>query len=594
MSPNSPKKVVHPSARILAHEFGALIQKHIDQKGWTHETVARRVWGSSGTSRRGHISGYIKGLRGKPSAATIRGFADALGISDEEIEVLRSKERTAERELAAELDVPIDLLNRIVNRFGEKEEFTYFVEFEDAIIEKASEYHRLRDEIKSLRAENFKLDNEIAVIDSLLNEGDVDGANYNLDKLLNSQLNIYIDNLKTLANLAIIKAEVEILRDDIESAFATFDSLLSFLENFSKNFAADVRNTVASRLLRYGLVSDPNYIRRSSELYRKNAEHYAEMKMSDHFVDAYFGFSEATSCFGIYALRNAATSSIATAAARLPEIVRVSDDAAEFFQHYDDQSGVAVSRLNLAGVFVEFSETVEDRNSLDTAISAYQQAVAALDPLSGADLWAFCRHKMGRALFTRGVRSTGQAGEADLRQALDAFYDALQVYEDQAYRMGEVTLQIEIGEAGVELASRVESPAEQVEHYVVAISACKAALASHLSGVEKFEYARARWSIGRALLGFSAAKDGARKIKILEEATHFLEEAIADLTGADQRYIYANVCADLSRAFRVLFVEGRTEAKDTANYFAHQAIVFFRENGMFDELKRANSLLIKD
>ena len=31
----------------FARDFGALIQKHIDRLGWTHEAVAIAVWGTS-------------------------------------------------------------------------------------------------------------------------------------------------------------------------------------------------------------------------------------------------------------------------------------------------------------------------------------------------------------------------------------------------------------------------------------------------------------------------------------------------------------------------------------------------------------------
>ncbi|MEM7024273.1 MAG: hypothetical protein AAF637_17050, partial [Pseudomonadota bacterium] len=173
----------------FARAFGALIQKYIDRKGWTHEAVAIAVWGARGADRKGHVSGYINARRGKPSAATIRGFADALDIPDAEIEALRIREREAAQEEARELNIPLGFLDAMAGIFGDAETFGGWDAYADFMQAKAQDYARLQSELEEVRQQQPNTANRIPEIEALLAEGEIEQAESALEALRDTATN---------------------------------------------------------------------------------------------------------------------------------------------------------------------------------------------------------------------------------------------------------------------------------------------------------------------------------------------------------------------------------------------------------------------
>lgn len=89
-APNPKRK----DASRFQVEFGTLVERYIRQQGLTLEEAAYRVWGDP--ERKGHMSAYISGRRGKPNALTIKRFCEGLKIPFEEVERLRSSSEVNE------------------------------------------------------------------------------------------------------------------------------------------------------------------------------------------------------------------------------------------------------------------------------------------------------------------------------------------------------------------------------------------------------------------------------------------------------------------------------------------------------------------
>jgi tetratricopeptide (TPR) repeat protein len=70
----------------LAKRFAALLQRKKKTTGWSVTLMAQKVWDSD--NRRGHMSGYLKAIRGNPERTTIFNITRKLGIPDAETELL--------------------------------------------------------------------------------------------------------------------------------------------------------------------------------------------------------------------------------------------------------------------------------------------------------------------------------------------------------------------------------------------------------------------------------------------------------------------------------------------------------------------------
>lgn len=70
------------SSEELEQRFSALLSRYKEINGWTNTWMAQVIWGDD--NRRGHISGYLKGTRRRPSDRTIELFCTKLGIPDVE------------------------------------------------------------------------------------------------------------------------------------------------------------------------------------------------------------------------------------------------------------------------------------------------------------------------------------------------------------------------------------------------------------------------------------------------------------------------------------------------------------------------------
>ena len=408
----------------FARDFGALIQKHIDRLGWTHEAVAVAVWGAKGADRKGHVSGYINARRGKPSAATIRGFADALSIPDAEIEALRTREREAAQAEALALNIPLGFLDAMADLFGDSESFGGWETYADFMQAKAQDYARLQSELEDLRQQQPNTANRIPQIEALLADGKIEQAETALEALRDTATDKALEGISDLSRIMSLQADAALLRGDQDEAFDLWRDAAALFDTLAPLEGAALRNRWEDRLYQYARRMGGNGFQHSATLLALNLRIYTKQ---DHPQD----WAKTQNSLAI-ALQEQGTRTEGQAGADL----------------------------------------------LARAVDAYTAALEVYTQQNHAVNWAGTQNNLGIALQEQGTRTEGQAGADLLARAVAAYTAALEVYTRQVHPVNWATTQNNLGVALKEQGSRTEG---QVGAHLLdrAVAAYTAALEVH-------------------------------------------------------------------------------------------------------------------
>ena len=254
----------------FAVEFGALIERFIFRKGWSREQIAEAVWGNA--ERKGHVTGYIKGSRGNPSAPIVRKFCDALDIPDAEIDALLARQREAAREQASNLNVPLAFLDRIAGQFGAEETFTDWKSFEAALKAKAGEFHRVSAELESLRTGDDRLANRIGDAEAALAEGRIEEAEAALADLREPATDRALEGLRQLARIMAAEGDLALLRGDADAAYAQFAAAADLFAGAAPMEAVAMRADYQLRPKEHGRIYGSRGLIHSAALLRANLD----------------------------------------------------------------------------------------------------------------------------------------------------------------------------------------------------------------------------------------------------------------------------------------------------------------------------------
>jgi transcriptional regulator with XRE-family HTH domain len=91
MSRTATRGLTAPAARLALESFGKRLQNQLDNKGMSYSDLARRVWGTTTTTKgnpvarnRDRIAVYAKGQQW-PNSANLKKIADALGMTIQDL-----------------------------------------------------------------------------------------------------------------------------------------------------------------------------------------------------------------------------------------------------------------------------------------------------------------------------------------------------------------------------------------------------------------------------------------------------------------------------------------------------------------------------
>lgn len=260
----------------FAQRFGELLQRYVDSLGLSLSEVAIRVWGSRGRGRESHVSAYLKGTRGKPSATTIRSFCEALGIGNEEVAACRRKP-TSNSEVGAavleQLGLTEALFFNLATRFGHQNPNANVAEYTTFLKKKAEEYKLMHGRLVELSkyeeqsAARDRLDNMLKSVQGAILDGAFDEADEILEAAEETQLLEHTKReVSKLSAIRESRADTNLLRGNISVAARQYEAAANMLREFDYVEYLEKKNDYLSRLFKYGTDNSPKAFSAASDL----------------------------------------------------------------------------------------------------------------------------------------------------------------------------------------------------------------------------------------------------------------------------------------------------------------------------------------
>ncbi|MEM7190004.1 MAG: hypothetical protein AAF439_10375 [Pseudomonadota bacterium] len=554
------------SDQILAKEFGALIEKFIDRKGWNREQVAGEVWAASqsdddkqkvGEKRKGHVTQYVNGQRGRPTSPIIRKFADALDIPDEEIEALRTAERAAAAEEAAALNIPLGFLDKMAELFGEAESFQGWDAYAGFMEAKAADYKRLQAELDQLGTDQPATANRIPDIEAQLANGEIAEAEAALEHLRSTATDKALAGVRDLSRIMSLQAEAALLRQDQDEAFRLWQGAAALFDVLAPTDGARLRCSAENRFWEHALRYGGPGFRHSAALL---AECLSIWTKTDHPHD----WANAQDSLGT-ALRMLGTCTEGKAGADLlADAVAAHRAALPIYTKESMPIDWAMTQNNLGIALQDQGIRTEGEpgaNLLAEAVAAYR---AALEVLTREDMptqWAMTQNNLGIALSEQGTRTEGKPGADLLADAVAAYRAALQVHtrEDRPtdWAMTQNNLGIALSEQGLRTERKPGS-----DLMADAIAAYRAALQVHTREDRPTDWAMTQNNLGIALNNQGISTKGHLGARLLADAVAACRAALQVHTREDLPVQWSETQQNLAIGFQAMAARAEGAERD--------------------------------
>lgn len=475
--------------------FGALLRRYVEAKGWTVEQVAWEVWGSR--DRGTHVSAYVAGRKGRPSAPTVRKFCDALGISAEEIEACRAAPApdlpTPDATQRAALGLGEQLIKALAWEFGHDNPKAGLDAWRTFLEQKAQEHTRLQAELAALKAADARLSNSLAEAQGLIDDGRFEEADAVLDAAKALARERTLESARQLAALTAAQGDVALLRQDAEAATELFLVAAEPLDGLDAVAAANLRFDHFERLWQHGLRYGGPAFLGAERLCRRALERLDKETHPEPWARAQLGIGIALSRQGQATEGDAGLDLLAQAAVAYETALTVWTEA-------EHPTGFGHAQNNLANALRNMGSRMQGEAGtalLGRAVAAYEAALRVLTETQDPAYWAATQNNLGNALRNQGTRTEGDEGTALLERSVGAYEAALRVRTEADRPVEWAMTQNNLGNALGNLGERTEG-AEGLALYERAIAAWEAALRVHTERDWPVDWAQTTENIGIA------------------------------------------------------------------------------------------------
>ncbi|MEM7498723.1 MAG: hypothetical protein AAF371_12110 [Pseudomonadota bacterium] len=402
----------------FARRFGQLVERYVISLGWTHQQVAHKVWGDS--TRKSHVTAYIKGTKGKPSNPTIAKFVKALWITEADLEACRAPPTPMPPRGDEGSGLGSELIAELARQFDASAEAQGVLGWSDFLREKAAEYRSLKDEISELRGTNPRLDNQLAEAEDLMEHGRFRAAGEILQGAKEIAREVVREPLEQLSRLEGAQGRLAVLEGDHERGATHLINAARLFDFLDPDHAIALRQKLGQetelRSRRYGGVGAAAAVR----IFRSIEEIASETERPRDWASA----------------MNSAGIALSNQGART-----------------GGEAGAAL---------------------LGEAVAAYRAALRVRTEEAHPVAWAQTQNNLGIALREQGARTDGEAGAALLGEAVAAYRAALRVSTEAAHPVDWAETTENIGLAFESMAEL--EPEAAREHLNAALEAFEAAL----------------------------------------------------------------------------------------------------------------------
>ncbi|MEM6945090.1 MAG: hypothetical protein AAF416_16265 [Pseudomonadota bacterium] len=455
----------------FTERFAVLITRYIEAKGWTLKEVAHAVWGVNGAGRESHVSGYMKGTKGKPSKPTQDRFCKALGIPPEEIEACRAPPPPPQPAAEETHGLGHQLMAELARQFEETAKAEGVLGWTDWLREKAAEYRRLREEVEALRASDERLDNQLAEAIALM-----DAAHFaEADAILTAAKELSRDRARTAleqtSRFEQAQARLALLQRDAETASHHLIAACSLFDTLDPNHAIALRQKLGQETYHEAnRTGGPGFIV-AADIFRSITTIATETTRPNAWASAQNSLAIALKTQGQRMAGEAGSALLAEAVSAYRAALRVRTEKTH-------PATWAMIQNNLGGALrLQGTRTGGEAGSalLAEAVSACRAALRVTTEEAHPVDWARTQNNLGIALQVQGTRTTGEAGSVLLAEAVTAYRAALRVRTEETHPVGWAMTQNNLGGALEENGWRTGGDAGSVL-LAEAVSAYRAAL----------------------------------------------------------------------------------------------------------------------
>lgn len=465
-----------PEVTSFGAAFGQLVKLKRGAQGVTLAELARRAYpnlGDDAETRKGDLSKLENGKVLNPNASTVRKIADALGITDEEIETLQRRARSPLSDQLRDIAVlSRDELELLASRFeAERPHTRSDADLKDFLTKKAEEYRCVRAEIEAIPDHMLRLSNFKATAKAAFAAGNLD----EVEQLLSEVQTVEVEEA---ARTTEARAEIALLRNRVEDAFRLLSHAADLFSVVDPAAPAHRRGAYIERLARHG-------------------ERFGGTGLA-------------------YAIRMGRDS-----------IARLDRTAAEL--------AWATVQQNLANVLLIQGRRVGGAAGiaiLAEAIMACREALTVFTRTSHPTEWAATMQILADALQTKGTRTAGEDGAALLSEAVAAYQLALEVRTRSENPVDWATTMQALARA-VQTQGTHISGKEGSVLLAEALAIYRQSLEATTRAVHPMEWAAVMQNIANALRAQGTGKGGKAGTELLAEAVMAYRQALSVFTLAD-------------------------------------------------------------
>jgi tetratricopeptide (TPR) repeat protein len=404
--------------------FGAAFGRLMKRKRGTRVTQAQLACllypnlGEDAEKRKGDISKLESGKVPNPNAATVRKIADALGITDEEIETLQ---RRALAPLSDQLqEIPVlsrDELELLASRFELDRPHTHSnTALKEFLTKKAADYRQVRADIEAIPETMLRLSNIKAAAKAAFAAGDMD----EVESLLSMVQAVEVEEA---ARTAESRADVALLRGRVDEAFRLLSAAADFFAIVDPTAPGSQRSNYVERLVRHGQRFGGTGLAWSVQMGRDAVARLDR-------TTAAAAWATANQNLAVALWQQGTRTGVEAGTALLTEAVAAYRQALEVSTRADHPVDWAMTMQNLAGaLWQQGTRTGGEAGTalLAQAVAAYRQALQVSTRADHPVQWAGTMQNLAIALRNQGIRTGGEAGTALLAQAVAAYRQALEV-----------------------------------------------------------------------------------------------------------------------------------------------------------------------
>lgn len=552
----------------FGERFGALVKERRDAREWTLANLALEVFGAAdntnGEGRKGDVYKLENGEIAKPRASTIKRYCDALDISQDEVDALRTPDQmptvTQMRLLLAERDTlkaGQNLTELQVIGLAERVAENTPPDF-DAALRELDHALTVAEEMKARAGQTSNhadfIDDVFAEVQRLNDQDNPDEAVETIERALeqaDAQKARLLDGLIKQHELrqdvpACVQAILSKLRMDVPDASKRFDPIRAqFIEYRQQGLIHGGR--FASLVAIALAVECKDHVQSAEDLgYALNIQGVALQEL---------GLREDNP-------------------ERLIDAVKAYRDASEVRQREKLWEQWAATQNNLGSVLTELGGREDGPDRLNNAIEAYQAALGVFTEEASPENWAATKNNLGIALEELGKR---EKSKDRLEQAVEAYNVSLKVRTKKDFPESWADTQNNLGIVLRELG-RLEHNPERLND---SISACEAALEVRTRKALPVDWGRTQNNLGGTLQELGKLT---RSMLHLDRAINAYQAALEVIAKDTLPMDWAFVQASLNELHLTLFDQTTDAAHlDTAQTHLDNAIEIFTraEAGQF-------------